>query len=390
MSGNTDIATGRADSEASHRPLSADDVMRIVRETMPLAVVSLAVLAALYTLYFAADLFLPIFLALFLSVLLRPIVRSLRQIGLPETLGALVVLVGVTGCIAGAAANLSAPIESWMDRLPSLQREIEAKLWPVTQSIERAKKATEKIEDLAEGERTAAESPEVTIKGPSLLERAFELTWLTLVQLLITLALTFFFLAQNSEQAKRTIRKLPWRGRRESLEETVESIQKALARYLRVSAVIYIVLGILTAAAMHLLQMPNPILWGALAALFGFVPYIGPMIVLGCIGVVSLLTFDTWWQVVAPPAVYATMSVVEGYFITPTVLGRHLTLNPILIFLSMLAWTWVWGMPGALLSVPILVLATMIVRHMAARLRDAAAADPAAASGDLVATGEPA
>ena len=202
-----------------------------------------------------------------------------------------------------------------------------------------------------------------------MLSRAFETTWFTIVQGLIILALTFFFLAQDIEKTRKAIRKLPLREHRASIEDIFEAVQATITRFLQISAVIYVSLGPITALAMYLLGMPNPVMWGILAMVLGFTPYVGPLIVFGCITVVSLLSFDDWWQVLAPPLVYGGLTVVEGYFITPTVLGRHLTVSPIAVFLSMLLWTWVWGMAGALLAVPILVVVMTTAQHLTAILR---------------------
>tara|TARA_R110000787_G_scaffold6681_27_gene23148 strand:- start:869 stop:1987 length:1119 start_codon:yes stop_codon:yes gene_type:complete len=343
--------------------LTHEDLMRLINGAMPMAVASLAILAFLYTLHFAADLFLPVFFALFLSIILRPVVRALKCLRIPEGLGALVVIVAMAGFIVGAVVNLSGPAEEWLQRLPSIQREIEAKLWPVTRSIEQAKQATKKIQELADGAPDAAPKQEVSIKSPSLLERAFETTWFSLVQILITLALTYFFLARNAEQTKASLQRLLWREHQESVQQIFDATQSAITRYLRISAVIYSALGILTALSMYLLGMPNAILWGLLAAILGFMPYVGPLIVFGCISVVSLLTFDDWGHILAPPIVYGMLTIIEGYFVTTTVLGRRLTLSPIAIFLSMLLWTWIWGISGALLSVPVLVVLTVLIRH---------------------------
>ena len=115
--------------------------MRFMRAAMPVAVISLAVLALLYTFYFAADLFLPVFIAIFFSIVLRPPVRSLNRIGLPNAAGALLVLTATVGIMVLAIVNLSAPAEEWLQRMPEIQREMKAKLWQVTRSIEQAKEA---------------------------------------------------------------------------------------------------------------------------------------------------------------------------------------------------------------------------------------------------------
>ncbi len=357
-----DDTAGKA--SPSTASLTTAELTRITRRLMPVAVAGISVLAVLYTLYFAADLFLPIFFAIFLAIILRPLVRSMRHVGLPEAGGSLIVIALLMAAITFGTVKLSGPVEEWIGRIPQVERDIQAKLWPVTQSIKQAKQATEKIEKLADGAQPVVAEPVVTIKKPSLLNRMFKTTWLTAVQVLTTLVLTYFFLAQNVDRTRQTIRRLPWRRRQERIEEMFEDVQATMSRFLQVSAVIYICLGTATAITMYLLGMPNALLIGVLAAAMGFIPYLGPVIVLGCISVVSLLNFDTWLGILAPPMAYFLLTAAEGYFLTPAILGRRLRLNPIAVFLSMLLWTWVWGIAGALLSVPILVFIIVVTRHL--------------------------
>lgn len=356
---------------AETQNLTQDELMRIIHAAMPVAVVGLAVLALLYTMYFAADLILPVFLAQFLSIVLRPMVRGMNSFGIPRTVGALIVLIGLVAVLISGIINLSAPAEKWMHRLPSIQRDIETKIWPVTESIKQAKKATASIENIANEANDVVKKSEVTIKEPTYLTRAFESTLLTSVQLLIVLALTFFFLTQSSGPTKMPLPKLPWLKHSELISDMFASVQATITRFLQISAGIYFILGAVTALAMYLLGMPNPVLWGVLAAVLGFIPYVGPMIVFFCIGIVSLLTFDTWWQNLAPPLAYGVLTIIEGNFITPSILGRKLKLNPIAVFLSMLLWTWVWGIAGAILAVPILVIIVIVSRHLALMVREA-------------------
>ncbi|MEX0694163.1 MAG: AI-2E family transporter [Rhodospirillales bacterium] len=350
--------------------LTQDELMRVVHASMPACVVGLAVLALLYTMYFAADLILPVFLAQFLSIILRPMVRGMNHFCIPRTIGALIVLIGLVSAIISGLINLSGPAEQWIHRIPVIQRDIEAKLWPVTESIKQAKIATANIEKIAQEATTQVKKSEVTIKKPSFLSRAFESTLLTSVQLLIVLALTFFFLTQNNEQSKRPFPKLPWLKHSDLIAEMFAVVQATITRFLQISAGIYFILGAITAFSMYLLEMRNPVLWGVLAAVLGFVPYVGPMIVFVCIGTVSLLTFDVWWQCLALPLTYGVLSIVEGNLITPSILGRKLKLNPIAVFLSMLLWTWVWGIAGAILAVPILVILVIVARHIALIIRE--------------------
>ena len=120
----------------------------------------------------------------------------------------------------------------------------------------------------------------------------------------------------------------------------------------------------LTGIALHLLGMPNPILWGVMVALFNYVPYIGPAISGTVLTVVAFITFDDVGDVLLVPLVYFTLETIEGQFITPVLTGRSLTLNPVMIFLSMLLWGWIWGVVGALMAVPILMTLKIFCDHI--------------------------
>ncbi|MEQ8493741.1 MAG: AI-2E family transporter, partial [Gammaproteobacteria bacterium] len=337
----------------------------LARAWAPSAVVVLTLLAAFYTLYFAAGLFLPIFFAVFISIVLRPLVRMLALLGIHDAIGALCVLVLLIVALFGASSYLADPLERWIEQIPRVQRELETRLWQVRQSIEEAEAAAADLKELAPGNSARENGRAVAVHEGSLLNRLFESTLFSFVQMLIVLALAFFLLAQDPERRWHIYRR--WSRGGVTLRAgygLLQAVETTLTRYLRISAAIYLVLGVLTALVMALLQMPNPILWGGLATVLGFSPYLGPMILVTCIAAVSLLTFDDWWRILGPPLAYGALTIVEGYFVTPTILGRSLTVPPVAVFLSMLLWTWMWGVPGAFLAVPILVVTLVVYRRL--------------------------
>ncbi|MEQ8661396.1 MAG: AI-2E family transporter [Gammaproteobacteria bacterium] len=350
-------------ADAARVPRSAR-ARELGRAWAPVAVLALALLATFYTLYFAAGLFLPVFFAVFISAVLRPLVRMLSVIGINEALGALFVLLVLVLALVSASSYLADPVERWVEQLPRVQRELEARLWQVRQSIAQAEAAAADLKELAPGKTGDEDGRAVAVRERSLLSQLFETTLLSFVQLLIVLALAFFMLAQDPERRHQMFHRLASDAAPTHDHGLLHAVELTLTRYLRISAAIYLALGVLTALTMTLLQMPNPILWGGLATVLGFSPYLGPMVLVCCIGAVSLLTFDDWWGILAPPLAYGALTVVEGYFVTPTVLGRSLTVPPVAVFLSMLLWTWMWGVPGAFLAVPILVVTLTVYRHL--------------------------
>lgn len=325
------------------------------------AVYGLFALAAAYTLYFAADLVLPILFAVYLSLVLSPAIIGLRRMGLPDWLGAAVVLTGLLATLFTGFHLLAEPASDWISRVPSAVREIEYRVWPFRETIQNAKEASERINELADV--TKQEKQSVVVGGASLSDVMLSYTWQTIAQTGITLALLFFLLSGGRRAVTDILKRVARQDRRRQLSQLFISVQEKAARYLATVALIQLSVGCLTAAAMTAWGMPNALLWGAMAFVMGFIPYLGPVVTTCAIGIAALLTFPDWLSIAAPPLTYAVISGIEGYFVSPTILGRRFTLHPISVFLSMLVWTWLWGVPGALLAVPILITANSIIRE---------------------------
>ena len=313
--------------------------------------IGLFVLGVLYTIYFGRSLLLPIFLALFLSAFLQPLVKKLNRFRVPDSAGAAIVVLLFLAVFGAAIYQLSAPAADWMRRGPELLRKADYKLWKLKQSIKEAEKKTQQLEDIA---KLNEGKGKVAVKGPSLTERAFTQTWLFLATATVVLALVYFLLAQGRMTLHRLADSLKDGEQRKRLDRLLVRIQQDIASYLSTIAVIYLVVGALTTVAMSLLGMPTPGLWGAVAFALHFIPFLGPVITFLILCTVSAIAFDTWVRILLPPLVYLTLAVLEGYLVTPIILGRRLTLNPIMVFVAFLFWGWMWGIPGVFLAVPIL------------------------------------
>ncbi len=308
------------------------------------------VLAVLYTIYFARTLLLPIFLALFLSALLQPLVRKLNRLRIPDGASAAVIVLLFMGALGAAAYELSGPATDWMKRGPDLLHRVDYKFWKVKQSIKEAGEKTQQLEDMA---KLDTSKEKVTVKGPSLAERVFSQTWSFVATTTIVMAMVYFLLARGRQTLRRFADSLQ-NGHRKRLDRLLLRIQQDIASYLGTIALVYLAVGTLIAIAMGLLGMPAPGLWGAVAFVLHFIPFFGPIITFLIICLVSAMTFETWWRMVLPPLFYLALAVMEGFIITPMILGRRLTLNPIMIFVAFLFWGWMWGIPGVFLAVPIL------------------------------------
>lgn len=328
-------------------------VRRLAEKQTPerVGLIGLFVLSVMYTLYFAREVLLPICLALILSMILRPVVTQLRRLGIPESVGAAALVAGLLALFVAGIYELSAPASDWIQRGPVIMRELQFKLSDLQASIQEAREATKKIEELASAEQ---EVTPVVVQGPGLAEALLTQTQAVILNLIIMLVLVYFFLASGRRTLEQLLGATTNIENRVHLATLAATIQRNIARYLLTITLINAGLGVAVAAAMALVGMPNPGLWGVVAGLLNFIPYLGAATTLVILTIVALLSFDQMSSIVLPPLVFLALTTLEGQFITPTIVGRRLTLNPIAVFIAILLWGWIWGIPGALLAVPIL------------------------------------
>ena len=329
------------------------------------AVKGLFILACFYTFYFARSLLLPIVLAILLSLILYPAVRALKRVHVPEALGAALIVAALTGTLGVGIYQLFEPASQWLSTMPRVAQQVERKLVKVRKSMEEVSKAAEKVEELTSAERRPVRTQKVVSSQPSLMSRIWAGMQSVAVSAGATLVLLFFILASGDLFLRKMVRVLPTLTDKKTAVAVARTIQSAIARYLFTITCINLGLGIATAGALHLLSMPNAILWGVMVALFNYVPYIGPAVSGTVLTLVAFLTFDDVGDILLVPLVYFTLETIEGQFVTPIMTGRTLTLNPVMIFLSMLLWGWIWGVIGALMAVPILMTLKIFCDHIA-------------------------
>ncbi|HYE49026.1 MAG TPA: AI-2E family transporter [Azospirillaceae bacterium] len=351
MPEETVIQSTYAEARAEQAELPRHDPARVQK----IALCCLLGLAVMYTLYFAQDILLPVALAFLMSMLLRPLVKQLRRLGVPEMGGAALVVTGLILVMGFGAYKLSAPAMEWVDRAPSLSRELKAKFAELRRPIQQARQATEQLQQMTSVEEKDR-TPAVVVKGPSLADRLLTQTQLVVAQSLMVIGLLFFFLAFGRPTLEAVIRSIPRVEGRLHLADIVNTVQINIASYLSTITVINLALGALATLAFWALGLPNPVLFGMLVGLMNFIPILGPVVMAAILFVVGLLTFESWLRILAPAAVHLLLHTVESNVVTPAIIGRRLTLNPIFVFGAVLFWGWLWGVPGALLAVPILAV----------------------------------
>lgn len=321
-------------------------------------------LAVMYTAYFARFLLIPVTLALVLSLVLSPVMRMLLRAHIPAAIAAGIIVAVVLGAMGYGLYALGQPAANWIHRAPEVMRNIEHKVNPIKQTVKEVSAAAEKVEKITE---TKQGSPTVQIQGPSLRDIVYDHAKGFIVGFVSVMFLVYFFLAWGDRMVLHAQSFCHNRGITH-FNELFHVLQHEISHYLVTITVINTVLGIAVAIAMYFLEMPNPGLWGLLAGVMNFAPYIGALSVLVVIAVVALLTFPDISTALLPPAVFLVLTTLEGQIITPQVVGQRLALNPLMVFLSIIFWFWLWGVIGALLAVPILAI-VKIISDRAERLK---------------------
>ncbi|PWQ99690.1 AI-2E family transporter [Leucothrix pacifica] len=322
----------------------------------------LFIIAVIAVLYIAQSVFIPIFMATLIAFLLTPPVSLLAKYHIPRSIGSAIVIVLSSLLIGTLSSYMAEPVGEWVERLPNEIQQIERKLSPFKDSIESVQETTQKVEEMTSiSDDGQATQPDVVVKGPNIFYILVDGTQAFLIGVLSFVVLLYFMLAFGHTLILRTSLLFEDKGYQSQILKIARDVQYKLSRYLLLITALNLVLGAAVTLVMWLLDMPTPIVWGASAAFLNYIPYVGPAINLGVITLVSLQTFDSLAQVILPPALLLGLNLLEGQFLQPMFIGRMFTINPVLIFISVLIWGWLWGMAGIFLAVPLLVIMNIIL-----------------------------
>jgi predicted PurR-regulated permease PerM len=329
------------------------------------ALTGLLVLAVFYTLYFARVFLLPVAAALFLYFLLRPAVRLFKKVRIPEFLGAAFVLLLLIGAVSYGVSQLYDPASQWVTDAPKNLRQVERKIRGVRESVEEVRQRAEELEKMTTVQtKEAKKVPSVEIRRPGFIDVFMVGTQKMIALGAITLVLLYFLLAYGHIFIGKLAGLVQGPEEKNRIMEMAEEIENNVSRYLSSVTVINTGLGIAIAGAMYFLGMPTPFLWGVMAGLATFVPYLGHLVGVAIVGLVAVLSFESIGRALLAPAVYFLIAAAEGHIVTPMVLGRRFALNPIIIFVWLIFWGWMWGVIGALLAVPMLTVFKIFCDHI--------------------------
>ena len=336
---------------------SADDVAA-KRDRIPLPgdmrtflLAGIFTLLVFYTLYLGREVFLPILFAVVLKLLLMPPMRLLCKLHVPKVVAALLLIFALACGVGGLGYTVSGPAVAWLAKVPQNLSQIQERLHVLKRPVEEVQKATEQVEKMTDKQAGGAA---LKVKGPGLSDYVLAGARAIIEGAVTTLILLFFLLVAGDLFLRRLVEILPTMKDKKQAVEISHEIERNISGYLFTISVMNVLVGTGVALAMHFCGLPDPLLWGCLAFFLNYVPVLGPLCGVGLFFLIGLISFETAWEALIPAAAYLGIHMIEGEFVTPMILARRFTLNPVLVMLSLIFWNWMWGIPGALLAVPLL------------------------------------
>ena len=331
----------------------------------------LFVLALLATAYVASEIVLPLVFAIILNLLLQPALRILERLHVPRMLAALLLILALFGTIVGLGTAISGPAGTWAAKLPEGIPRLQERLSFMREPINTLQRFMQQVEDI--GGTGPSPNAAASARGPTLLTnlltKLFTGTRNFATGFFTTVLFLFFLLVSGDIFLHRLVEILPRFSSKRQVVEISQQIESDISAYLVTITIMNAAVGIAMALAMWLTGVGDPILWGTVAFLLNYVPILGTALGVLIFLLAGLLTIDPLWQALLPAGLYLGFHLIEGETVTPMLLARRFTLNPVLVIISLVFWFWMWGIPGAILSVPMLAITKIIcdrVRPLAA------------------------
>jgi predicted PurR-regulated permease PerM len=363
-SGTDQVSIDPEESGASSAGDATPSPARRPRPRSSTAAIVLATLAVAYTLWATQELLLPVLLAMFFALIGNPIIRTLEKIHIPRFLGALAVLSSGLACAMLLGSLMAEPAGKLMRELPRELREIAPKLREVVKPVQDAKKGAESIARVAGGEdANTVRLVRTEVNDPF---RALTATPRMIASVLAVVLLTLFFMVYGANLQRKVLALLPGRQQKKLTVDILQSIEREMSRYVLTITIINVLLGLAFAGVLVWLGLaaPEALMWGTLAALLNFAPYVGPLIGIMAMLLMGFVNFDTPLEALLPSAIYLLLHTIEGQFVTPILLGRRMALSPLVLILGLMVFGWLWGIIGLLLAVPLLACTKVVLERI--------------------------
>ena len=328
------------------------------RSAGEVAIIGIFVLMVLGALWFARPLLLPATTALVVGLMLGPLSAQADRLRIPPVITAIVLTLLVVGIFNVVIVILAAPVGEWIGKAPEIGASIRQKMSVLERPLESFRQLREAVLPASKDE------PGVNVDLLAVLQPVVLFVTPAIGQVVIFLGTLFFYLFGRIQVRRVFVAFFEARESRLRMLRIMNDIEHSLTHYLSIVVVINTIVGLTAFAIAYAVGLPSPVAWGVLGFLLNFIPYIGAFMMQFVMLGVGLVSFETLGHALLGPALYLGFTVLEGHFITPAIMGRQLTLNPLTVFLSLVFWTWLWGPIGAFLAVPLLIVMLVVSSHL--------------------------
>jgi len=340
------------------------DSSRLWRHAAQFSTIGLFFIAFVVALYLARPVLLPTAAAFIIGLMLGPLSSWARRLGVPALVTAIVLWVAVIAFCYAIIALLTAPAVDWIGKAPQIGATIKEKLHVFDAPLAALKDLRNAV--LPEGEHAGFGLDLASVVQPALI-----FVTPAVAQVVIFFGTLFFFLLGRAQLRHVMVFFFSDREARLRMLKIFNDVEYNLTTYLSVVAVINAAIGLAAFAVTWGVGLPNPLAWGVLAFILNFIPYIGALIMELVMLAVGLVTFDTLTHALIAPLLFLGFATLEGHFVTPAIMGKRLTLNPLTVFLALIFWTWLWGPVGAFLAVPLLIVVLVAINHLFPKMEPA-------------------
>lgn len=329
-------------------------------------IIVLAVLAVVYSLYFARSLLVPIAFAILLNFLFSPLVRLMRKIRIPSAVAAAIIVLGLIAITVLGSYKLSKPAQKLLGEAPATIARVQASVGKLMSPVTRVTATASEVARSASAATDSTSPAKVEVVGPSIASRLTGTAQHLVGGFIEVVLLLFFLLAGGDLFLEKTIRVIPLLQDKKKAVRIARDVESAVSVYLISNLGINLMAGVMVGGAMWALGMPNPVLWGVLTAAFEFIPFLGPLAMMVMLAVTAVGTYDSLGRILLAPGAYFVVNIIQGNIITTLVLGRRLALNSVALFVGLTFWFWIWGIPGAFIGVPLLSIMKICCDHIEA------------------------
>jgi len=338
-------------------PKPVAEVSRIWRTAAQAATIGMFVIIFVIALSLARPVLLPIVSAFVVTMMLGPLSARAGRYGIPSLLSAIVLWLLVIAVFYGVIVLLASPVVDWIRKAPDIGRSIQDKLHLLDRPLAA-------LQELRDALLPSDKKNSLGVDIVAFVQPAVAVVTPAIGQTLIFFGALFFMLLGRARLRQLLVVFFQERESRLRTLKIMNDIEHNLTGYLSIVALINIAMGLCGGAAAWVTGLPDPVAWAVLGFILNFIPYIGALIMEAGLFLVGLVTFPSLTHALVAPLLFLALATLEGHFITPSIMGRRLTLDPLIVFLSLVFWTWLWGPIGAFLAVPLLIVALVVADHL--------------------------